>query len=116
MESVAEVKASRGSTELRVMSNQETSATIIVLKDHRTPPLEHSPCRVTFYGTVFNNDLEIQQSLRFQVILPDGNLQALLSDVGDAGGLFHQQDGVVWFLPWPVAAVRVETIGTPNTA
>lgn len=92
------------------MTDETPGARIFVLHDYREPTPAAVPCRVTFYGTVFNNDLEIQQSLRFSIVVTDGDFGRLIEEVRQDGGIYSPPGTEMWFLPWPCSSVRVESI------
>jgi len=82
---------------------------IIDIDEHRRSlGKKPSPCRLTFFGNVFNDAAGILRSVAIVTTVHDGDFERAINDVKAKGGIYTRDRGLVVFAPWPFAAVTVE--------
>ena len=74
---------------------------------------ESFPRRVEFFGHTFTTPDEEDRSLVYTVEVEDGDYQGIIDTVREDGGTYLvHEDGSVWFMPWPPAAIRVTPLSS----
>lgn len=68
---------------------------------------------LTFIGHEFTDSQGDKRTLSLTVNVEDGDFSGVIAAVRDEGGsIIPDPDGVSggWFLPWPPAAIRIDTL------
>jgi hypothetical protein len=83
---------------------------------------EAVPCKITFFTPAFLNEEGRQTQLNAHLTVENGDFDSFIEGVRKDGGIYVAQDdaaeassgapatGIIWFLPWPCAAVRIAPI------
>lgn len=98
--------------ERKSKTKDKVDADVLELDSEEILPIvtNDAPVLVTFIGQTFCTPNGTERSLRYQMIVPDGNVGRAIAGVRKNGGVFFQKStarGERWFLPWPPAAIKV---------
>lgn len=67
---------------------------------------------VTLIGAPFRTPRGAERSLRYSLLVPDGNVGQSLATIRKNGGVYFRKSdkqGAHWFLPWPPAAIKISS-------